>query len=193
MSNLRSQVIKLAHSNPELRPHLLPILKTASQQELTGHVSAETAYVVNDYPYGSLRTQMRYWLEYKPKKGWRLVTQSLNPKNDRWNKPHPGVYTNIAASMYLDEKGHVEWTGVSEYTNGLETADFLKTFRNADRVVLKVWIPAKIRYISNSIKLMKEKGITGWSTNGVEEKANVYEIQRKEAELEQWTQAAKYL
>lgn len=29
MTNLRSKVIRLAHANPELRPHLLPLLKEA--------------------------------------------------------------------------------------------------------------------------------------------------------------------
>jgi hypothetical protein len=31
MDTLRSKVIRLAHGNPELRPHLLPLLKTASR------------------------------------------------------------------------------------------------------------------------------------------------------------------
>lgn len=31
MSDLRSKVIRLAHQNPELRPHLLPLLKEARQ------------------------------------------------------------------------------------------------------------------------------------------------------------------
>lgn len=30
-NNLRSSVIRLAHANPELRPHLLPLLKTANE------------------------------------------------------------------------------------------------------------------------------------------------------------------
>lgn len=30
MSDLRSEVIRLAHQNPELRPHLLPLLKSAA-------------------------------------------------------------------------------------------------------------------------------------------------------------------
>jgi hypothetical protein len=31
MSNLRNKVIRLAHQNPDLRPHLLPLLKEASK------------------------------------------------------------------------------------------------------------------------------------------------------------------
>lgn len=168
-------------------------VKIASQKELSGHVSLETAYVVGDYPYGSLRSQMRYWLEYRPKKGWRLVTQSLNPKTNRWNKPHPGVYTPIAASLYLDEKNHVQWTGISEYDGPGAVLGFLRTFRNASREVLKIWIPAKIVYLRASLKKMKEEGLTGWTINGVEEKATQSEILEKEAELENWEEARKYL
>ena len=167
--------------------------KTATQKELVGHVSPETAYVVNDYPYGSLRTQMRYWLEYRPKKGWRLVTQSLNPKTNRWNKPHPGVYTPIAASLYLDERGHAQWTGISEYDEPGTVLGFLKTFRNASREVLKIWIPAKIVYLKASLKKMKEEGLTGWTINGVAEKATQSEIAEKETQLEGWEEARKYL
>lgn len=31
MSDLRSKVIRLAHQNPELRPHLMPLLKEAAK------------------------------------------------------------------------------------------------------------------------------------------------------------------
>ena len=31
MSTLRSKVIRLAHENPELRPHLLPLLKEGKE------------------------------------------------------------------------------------------------------------------------------------------------------------------
>ena len=60
---------------------------------LYGHTSEATAYVVADYPYGFReRTQIRYWLEHKPKKGWRFVSQTLNPKTSRWNKPKASTY-----------------------------------------------------------------------------------------------------
>ncbi len=35
MSSLRSKVIRLAHANPELRPHLLPLLKDAGEDGVT--------------------------------------------------------------------------------------------------------------------------------------------------------------
>lgn len=64
-------------------------------QLLLGHTDETTAYIVDDYPYGRSRTQKRYWIESKPKHGDRLVTQTLNPKTGRWNKPKAGTYSAV--------------------------------------------------------------------------------------------------
>lgn len=53
------------------------------------HTSPETAYLVNDYPYGGLRCKIRYWLEYSKNKGVRLGSQTTNPRikdAEVWNK-----------------------------------------------------------------------------------------------------------
>ena len=76
---------------------------------LDGHTSPETAYLVDDYPYGfRLRCQIRYWLEHKPRHGFRLVSQTTNPKRPSlvWNKPKAGTY-HACAVMVLDDEGHV--------------------------------------------------------------------------------------
>jgi hypothetical protein len=50
---------------------------------LVGHTSPETALTVTDYPYGfKLRCKIRYWLEYKKGRGYRLVSQTTDPKRD---------------------------------------------------------------------------------------------------------------
>jgi len=37
--------------------------------------------LVEDYPYGfRLRCKIRFWLEYAPKRGFRFVSQTTNPK-----------------------------------------------------------------------------------------------------------------
>ena len=80
---------------------------------LKDHNSAETAYVVDDYPYGfRLRCKIRYWLEYQPKKGFRLVSQTTNPKlqGEVWNKPKASTYVNGIAVMFVDENKHVSWS-----------------------------------------------------------------------------------
>lgn len=79
---------------------------------LFGYTSEDTAYVVDDYPYGfRLRTQIRYWLE-TTKNGDRFVSQTLNPKTDRWNKPKKSTYCYVGC-LYLDEQHHVTWTGLN--------------------------------------------------------------------------------
>jgi hypothetical protein len=123
---------------------------------LTGHVSPETAYVVDDYPYGfRLRCKIRYWLEYKRKHGFRLVSQTSNPKRPGlvWNKPKASTYAKFGAAMYLNEEGHVTWSGLGEYSTGAEAKAWLDTYGEgvpeAGRDLLKRWIAAKLAYDNN--------------------------------------------
>ena len=82
---------------------------------LKGHTSPETAYVVDDYPYGfRLRTQIRYWLETN-KHGTRFVSQTKNPKTGAWNKPKTSTYAQLAVMIKDDSNGHVSWTGWTYY------------------------------------------------------------------------------
>ena len=82
---------------------------------LHGHTSFETAYAVEDYPYGFReRTTMYYWIETKAGKGDRLMTATINPKNNRLNKPKASTYSTFLV-LYLNENGHVKQTGVSFY------------------------------------------------------------------------------
>lgn len=81
---------------------------------LTGHTSEDTAYLVEDYPYGfRLRTQIRYWVE-TTKSGDRMVSQTLNPKTGRWNKPKKSTYAPVLF-LFIDEKGHVSRASLSSY------------------------------------------------------------------------------
>jgi len=108
------------------------MLKSSIVQPLTGHTSPETAYVVRDYPYGfKLRCSIRYWLERSPMHGYRLCSQTTNPKKagEVWNAPKKSTYT-IFAVMGLDEKGHVVWTGCS-YDELDELGEFCAKFGHA--------------------------------------------------------------
>lgn len=90
---------------------------------LFGHTSEETAYVVDDYPYGfRLRTQIRYWIE-TTKNGDRFVSQTLNPKTGAWNKPKKSTYSD-AGALFLNDEGHVKWTGITPYSKPEEIAEF---------------------------------------------------------------------
>lgn len=88
---------------------------------LRGHVSEDTAYVVDDYPYGfTLRCRIRYWLHAADRgthKGQvRFMSQTTNPKQDGhpWNKPKASTYY-LWAVMILDARGHVGWWPVTMF------------------------------------------------------------------------------
>ncbi len=77
------------------------------------HTSPETAYVVEDYPYGfRLRCMMRTWVEHKKGHGYRVVSQTSNPKRGGWNTPKAGTYSPTCKALYLDENGHLQNTGI---------------------------------------------------------------------------------
>jgi hypothetical protein len=88
---------------------------------LHGHVSDDTAYLVDDYPYGyTLRCQIRYWLHTAERGSAagrvRLMSQTTNPKvaGKRWNKPKASVYYRWAV-MTRDARGHVGWWPVGDW------------------------------------------------------------------------------
>lgn len=97
---------------------------------LSGHISPETAYLVDDYPYGfRLRCKIRYWLQYAPKKGVRFWSQTTNPKRGHaWNKPKASTFQRFGGAMFLNDKGHVTWVGVNEYDDANDMQVFDKTF-----------------------------------------------------------------
>jgi hypothetical protein len=121
-------------------------------QILKGHTSPETAYLVDDYPYGfRLRCKIRYWLETHPKRGVRFMSQTSNPKRgDVWNKPKASTYFRFGGAMFLDDNQHVQWNGLSEYCSGAEAKAFLDTYGEgvpeAARDMLERWVAAKVAY-----------------------------------------------
>ena len=92
------------------------IPQIAAEDILDGHTSAETAFVIDDYPYGfRLRCQRRVWVEQATKgtyKGfYRFVSQTTNPKKQGtvWNKPHAGTYFPFVV-LFRDQtdEGHIK-------------------------------------------------------------------------------------
>ncbi len=63
---------------------------------------------VKDYPYGfRLRTTLFDSVEFNPKKGYRHVTQTINPKTGLRNKPKASTYSPFILRGY-DDKGHIK-------------------------------------------------------------------------------------
>lgn len=153
---------------------------------LYNHNSFETAYCVNDYPYGRLRTKMYFWLDTHPKRGVRLVMQSVNPKTGRLNKPKMGIYSAITENLFLDENGHCKSLGINEYSSSCDVIEFIKNFpENHNMDTLKVWCLTKYRYLRAVVE-SKEKP---FRINGVVEKLEGSELERYQTEMREWWQA----
>jgi hypothetical protein len=120
---------------------------------LKGHTSADTAYVVDDYPYGfSLRCKIRYWLDVHAKHGVRLMSQTSNPKKPGlvWNKPKASTYSRFGGCLFLDENGHAQWSGLTEYSDAAETAAWLAKYGEGNVIpkVTEFWLKAKLAYVA---------------------------------------------
>lgn len=166
-------------------------LKLANKfgKPLYDYDSKEKSYLVEDYPYGfKLRTSIRYWLEYTPRKGWRFCSQTMNPKAPpgTWNKPKASTYAMMAACMYLDNQDHVTWAAITEYTDETDVLDFVEAFPKADFKVLKIFAKKKIEYLKKVIE-----GTIVWEVNGVPKPESEVDKKRNQAELEVWEEIEK--
>jgi len=159
------------------------------RRPLYGYTSEANAYLVDDYPYGFReRTQIRYWLEEKPKKGWRFVSQTMNPKTRRWNKPKATTYVDWGAAMYLDEKGHVAWSGVGAYSDESKILAFVREFPGADLHELRAIVPQKIRFTRGLLS-----GEMFFTVNGVRQSVSESDRERLHRELAIWEEIAHRL
>ena len=156
---------------------------------LYGHTSESSAYVVDDYPYGFReRTKIRYWLEHKPKKGWRFMSQTLNPKTQRWNKPKASTYTDWGAAMYLDDKGHVQWEGVGAYSDGEKILAFVRAFPEASMSELRKVAPAKLKLLRGLLS-----GDLYFTINKERSPMTEKDAERHRKDLETWEEINVYL
>lgn len=130
---------------------------------LPNHFSEETAVVVNDYPYGRLRCQMKFWLEVNETRGTRLCTRSVNPKTGRLNKTHHSTYHLLGAELYEDEKGHVQVKGLGQYSSIEEMFNFFSDFPDhKPSAKLVAFLIGK-----QKIAIRKAEGIPYFSINNV--------------------------
>lgn len=83
---------------------------------LNGHTSEETAYRVDNYPWGfKLRTSKFYWIETTKKKGDRFCSYTIDPRTGKACKPKKSTY-NSFMFLYVDESnGHVKHGVIQVY------------------------------------------------------------------------------
>ena len=71
---------------------------------LYNHTSFETAYVVQDWPWGyKLRTEKRFWIESN-KNGDREISQTLDPRTGKWCAPKKSTYYPVRI-FYTSDQG----------------------------------------------------------------------------------------
>lgn len=127
--------------------------KLSIRKYIYGHVSPETAYVVDDYPWGfRLRTTIRYWVESKDAKngGQRFCSQTINPKTGCWCKPKYSTYYSVVV-MYLDEKDHIHWDCLSNHSYEEQVNEFKETHWN----FLDAFQKDKVRLATAWVDVMK--------------------------------------
>lgn len=164
------------------------IRQTGGIVPLYGYTSEDTAFLVKDYPYGRDCCQIRFWLETVPKKGARFCSQTQNPKNGRWNNPKRSTYAKIGGCMYLDEKGHCVWSGLSEYDGPEAVLAFLDRFLGAHVPDLKLWAAMKRRYLLGRIE-----GKIVFTINGQVSPDTPAELQKMMAEKQGWEEVERKL
>ena len=101
---------------------------------LTGHTSPETAFLVEDYPYGfRLRCQIRYWIETKAGHGQRMVSQTTNPKRPGlvWNQPKASTYSRLRVLYREADTGHVKGAALDIYADPAKVDAFEATYAAA--------------------------------------------------------------
>ena len=105
---------------------------------LSGHISSETAFIIEDYPYGyNLRCQKRVWLEINDR-GTRLCAQTNNPKkNGIWNAVKKSTYSLFGVLLQKeltdgnpDEVGYVTWSGLSMYEVENKGQEWLNVYKD---------------------------------------------------------------
>lgn len=100
---------------------------------LHGHNSFETAYCIESYPFGRLRTKMYVWIETKPKLGDRVIRQTIDPKTGRLCAPKASTYLNIYF-LYKAENGHIHSTGIGHYQKKEEIEKFISAIGGVEKL-----------------------------------------------------------
>ena len=66
------------------------------------YIETSKRVAVQNYPYGRTVTTIFYSMEFNPKKGFRQVTQTVDPKTGKLNKPKQGKYYDFSIREFTD-------------------------------------------------------------------------------------------
>lgn len=104
---------------------------------------------VENYPYGyTLKTTLFNEVEFNPKKGYRTVHTTINPKNGKLNKPKKSTYSELIVRFY-NEDGHIKNIHLS--FNGKESINKSMKFINEN---FELFTKEEIQYFYGSVLYM---------------------------------------
>ena len=124
---------------------------------------------VENYPYGyTLKTTLFDTMEFNPKKGYRHITQTINPKNGKLNAPKKSTYAPLKIRFY-DENKHIkcyvfDFNGTEEINKGMKflfehflyfDKKEIEYFYNLIFTMLRVDITAKVQYAGYKLEDLK--------------------------------------
>ena len=97
------------------------------------HNKEDNAFIVHNYPYGSKRTDIKYWIE-STKRGDRFVSMTLNPKTNQWNKPKKTTYNAvmIMTQEEKEDKTFISYTGLYPTTDREEIIMFCDKIKDIE-------------------------------------------------------------
>ena len=139
------------------------------------HTNEETAYVIDDYPWGfRLRTTIRYWIETNAKFGDRYCSQTINPKTGKWCAPKKSTYSPVMV-MYLNEKNYINVDAINRYTSN----EILQTFIDLHKDSFNEAQKSQITMMMATNKIMEH--VKFECINTTFETAEEREIRKKES------------
>ena len=123
----------------------------------------EDAIEVKDYPYWFLKTSKFYWIE-KNKRGYRVITSTINPKTWKENKPKKGVYYPYIR-FTKEDNWHINYSVcdlwscasfVKARDKGLFQDEDIKELEELAKVARIIEIKAKVIYWGYELDLIKD-------------------------------------
>ena len=94
-------------------------------------ISNTEKVTVENYPYGfRLKTTLYDEMEFSPKKGFRHVTTTINPKNGRLNKPKKSTYDMGYSIRFRNaETGYIEIVAFHSFSGLKAMQDAVNLFK----------------------------------------------------------------
>lgn len=165
-------------------------VETFSQDIIKNIIPTNRKIEVPDYPYGySTKTTLYDSIEFNDRKGYRHVTQTINPKTGLPNKPKKSTYYPLLM-RYMGTDGHIKtiafsFNGDKEINKGCEFVSKIYTQLTPEEIeylyilvlgMSKVDFKATVIYGGSNPEDLKEIYQEFWrkASEGLKNKTNVF-------------------